>query len=351
MDLISRARARHFLFAFFSKKIVYHSLFWLAVLIVLLLLNGEQWSPGVSFLAEIINVLFFAGIVYYNFLYLIPNYLSEKKFLVYGGLLIVFALLLAPIKIVCLYFVFSGSPHVQAALIHDQLYFFLSHFVVAGSSTIAKIISDWVRHQRETKELQTRSMQTELQFLKSQINPHFLFNTLNNLYALTLKKSDQAPEIVIKLSEMMRYMLYDCNEKRVPLSRELNYIENYLELEKLRQGKKVDIRLNVHGDIGELEIAPLLFIPFLENSFKHGLSNVLTHGFVDILVEVTGNTLYFRIQNSKPERIALPENRRVGGIGLVNVRRRLNLQYPEAHQLLIEETPTTYTAILKLTLS
>ena len=121
---------------------------------------------------------------------------------------------------------------------------------------------DWARQLRERQVLQTQTMQSELRFLKSQINPHFLFNTLNNLYALTLKKSDKAPEIVIKLSEMMRYMLYDCNEKRVPLSKEVKYIKNYLDLEGLRQGKNVTINFETEGSITDQKIAPLLFIPF-----------------------------------------------------------------------------------------
>jgi sensor histidine kinase YesM len=350
MDAATKRRVRNRFFRFFSKKVVYHSLFWLIVLFLLIALNTGDGNWWVTFSAELINVFFYAVIVYYNFLYLIPNYLTEKKFLVYGGLLIVFAVILTPIKILVLYFLFSNYPEAQFLLIHDQAYFFLSNFVVAGSSTIVKIISDWARHQRERKDLQTQTMQSELRFLKSQINPHFLFNTLNNLYALTLKKSDKAPEIVIKLSEMMRYMLYDCNEKRVLLSKEVQYIRNYLDLEQLRQGKKVDIDLAVEGNIQDQKIAPLMFIPFLENSFKHGLSNVITHGYVKILVRVEENELTFFIENSKPERLPLPENRRVGGIGLVNVRRRLNLQYPDLHQLRIRETPQSYAVELKISL-
>src|SRR5690606_19817355 len=116
-------------------------------------------------------------------------------------------------------------------------------------------------HQREKKELEKQTMQSELRFLKSQINPHFLFNTLNNLYALTLKKSEKAPEIVLKLSEMMRYMLYECNEKYVPLSKEVAYMQNYIELEKLRQGKGADMSFEIHGEIRDQKITPLLLVP------------------------------------------------------------------------------------------
>ena len=222
--------------------------------------------------------------------------------------------------------------------------------MIAGGSTIFKIVTDWIKYQRDTKELQTQTMQSELKFLKSQINPHFLFNTLNNLYALTLKKSDKAPEIVIKLSEMMRYMLYECNEKRVLLSKEVNYLRNYLDLETLRQGKNVDINFEVNGQVGDQQIAPLMFIPFLENSFKHGLNNQLSQGFVNIKMDVGPRKVHFFIENSKAEAIPLQTHKRSGGIGLVNVRRRLNLLYPNHYQLNIKDNPKTYANTLDIEL-
>ena len=245
---------------------------------------------------------------------------------------------------------FSGYPEAQQELLENMDLSFILTFVVAGSSTIFKIVTDWLRHLRERQELETRTMQSELRFLKSQINPHFLFNTLNNLYALTLKKSDKAPEIVIKLSEMMRYMLYECNEKEVPLSKEVHYIRNYLELEKLRQHKDVRIDFEVNGNIGNQKVAPLMFITFLENSFKHGLNNQIADGFVDIRMDVIGDRVHFYIENSKPETRPLQDHRRSGGIGLVNVRRRLNLLYPNQYALEIDDNPRTYAVNLRLDL-
>jgi two-component system LytT family sensor kinase len=150
MDPVTKRKVRKKFFNFFSRKIVYHSLFWLVVLALLFLMNSGQRNWGVTLSAELVNVFFYATIVYYNFLYLIPNYLTEKKFLVYGALLIVFAIILAPIKILVLYFLFSNYPNIQFTLIHDQAYFFLSNFVVAGSSTIVKIISDWAKAPART---------------------------------------------------------------------------------------------------------------------------------------------------------------------------------------------------------
>ncbi len=350
MGFAARKQFREKLLLLVGQKGVNHFVFWGGMFILLCLLNSGEGSWWFILLMELINVFFYMLIVYFNLLYLIPNYLTEKKFLLYGALLIAFSILLAPIKILVFYLLLSQSPGDQSNLLQDQGYFFLSHFVVAGASTIVKIISDWLRHQRERKDLQTQTMQSELRFLKSQINPHFLFNTLNNLYALTLKKSDKAPEIVIKLSEMMRYMLYECNEKQVPLSKEVKYIKNYLDLEHLRKGNNVDISFEVEGQVSDQKIAPLMFIPFLENSFKHGLSNQIDRGYVAAKLISKSDEIYFYIENSKPERLISPETRRVGGIGLVNVRRRLNLLYPDQYELNIKETPKSYAVELKVNL-
>jgi LytS/YehU family sensor histidine kinase len=212
-------------------------------------------------------------------------------------------------------------------------------------------MNDWLESQREKQELQSQTLQSELKFLKSQINPHFLFNTLNSLYALTLKKSDLAPEIVLKLSEMMRYMLYECNEREVPLSKEINYLKNYLELEKIRQGKKMNINFQMEGELANQKIAPLMFIPFIENSFKHGLSNQISNGYVDIKLKINGEKVNMNIENSKAASMPSPTGKRSGGIGLKNVRRRLNLLYPEHYKLEIEEDPNTYKVKLEIDLN
>jgi len=321
------------------------------MLIIFVALDNSGQGLGFKISVEFINIFFYGLVVYFNLYYLIPNYLfKEKKFLHYCVFLILSVIIITPIKMVILYFFFSYFPTVQAQLIGDQYWYFLTSFLVVGASTIFSIVADWVRHQRERRDLQTQTMQSELKFLKSQINPHFLFNTLNNLYALTLKKSDKAPEIVIKLSEMMRYMLYECNEKRVLLSKEVNYLRNYLDLERLRQGKTVEINFDVVGEIKEQRVSPLLFIPFLENSFKHGLNHQIATGFVNIVLQADEKKVSFYIENSKPQSMPVLDRRRSGGIGLVNVRRRLNILYPNRYQLEINDHPNIYAVDLKIQL-
>lgn len=327
-----------------------HLLFWGLVFGVLMYFDdtGLSWTARV--VNEWINLLFYAVIVYFNLFYLIPNYLNKKQFGTYLLLLLAASVVLTPLRVIFFYFRFSHEPALQQSLLSNLNLYFVVTFLIAGSSSIFQIITDWLRQLTERQELQTQTMQSELRFLKSQINPHFLFNTLNNLYALTLKKSDKAPDIVIKLSEMMRYMLYECNEKQVPLYKEVNYLRNYLDLEALRQHDNIRIDFNVEGQVGDQQIAPLLFIPFLENSFKHGLNTQLVGGFVDIHLAVTNTAVNFSISNSKGQAIVRPDGRPSGGIGLENVRRRLNLLYPDRHKLVVSNTPNTFEVRLHIQL-
>ncbi len=339
---------RNKLYDFISQRIVYHTIFWVASFLLLFFFESFNESFFFHFTNALLRTLILGGMIYYNYYYLITNYLTKDRFFIYCCLLILSVIIITPLSNILFFFKYSNYPIYQNHLVINQHTYFLINMIIVGTSTIVKIISDWVKHQRERTDLQTQTMQSELRFLKSQINPHFLFNTLNNLYALTLKKSDKAPEIVIKLSEMMRYMLYECNEKRVPLSKEVNYIQNYLDLEALRQGKEVEINFDVYGEVTNQTIAPLMFIPFLENSFKHGLNHHINQGYVDIRLDVDQQMVRLRIENSKPDSVPLPEHPRSGGIGLVNVRRRLNILYPEHYVLKIENEPNSYAVDLKI---
>lgn len=337
-----------------SQKKVYHTLLWLTLAVNLVLY--DMFVTDKSFVTalghSLIVVFVYALVVYFNLLYLIPTYLAKKQFWTYLGLLLISILVITPIETLIIYFIYSGNPEAQANIVVNLNWYFIPPLLIAAISTLFRIISDWFINLQEKQELEKRTMQSELRFLKSQINPHFLFNTLNSLYALTLKKSDSAPEIVIKLSEMMRYMLYECNEKQVPLSKEVNYLKNYLDLEKLRQNKDIDIQLNVKGNVSNQMIAPLMFIPFVENSFKHGLSNNLLNGFVHIDILAEPEEVQIKVRNSKAEKLPMRDpKRKSGGIGLVNVKRRLNLLYPDKYSLQITDNPKSYEVDMTLELN
>lgn len=336
----------------FRYPTVIHVILWLLVLIALMWYQGFEDGFFYVLLNNFLIVLCYTILVYFNLNYLIVNYLLNNKFLQYSGLLLLSCLVVTTLRELMQYFLYDlvGDTDAKEFLLSTLNLQLLLAFLVVGTSTIIKIIGDWVRQSKERQELQTRTMQSELRFLKSQINPHFLFNTLNNLYALTLKKDDKAPEIVLKLSEMMRYMLYECNEKRVPLKKEVNYIRNYLDLEQLRQGGNIAIKFEVNGQIKDQQIAPLMFIPFLENSFKHGVNNLLTKGFVNVVLNVDEQHINFFIENSKADMIVPPTQRRIGGIGLVNVKQRLDLLYPSHYELDIDDNPKSYAVNLLIDL-
>lgn len=341
------------LYNFMMKKEGYQFTFWIAILLGLTLGQYFFYKENFWFFFtnELINVLFYMAIVYFNFSVLIPKYLSKNQYSSYAMMLIVVALVVTPIKLAIFNLKFSGMPDQQDYIRSHQIYHYLISVFVGAASAGVKITGDWLTNQQDKKELEHRTIQSELNFLKSQINPHFLFNTLNSLYALTLRKSDNAPEIVLKLSEMMRYMLYECNEKRVPLSKEVNYLRNYLDLELLRHGNGIDVEFEINGEISDQQIAPLLFIPFLENCFKHGLKNRISKGFVRIRLDVFRHNVQWHIENSKPEAIPMKDTRPSGGIGLVNVRRRLDILYAGHYQLTINDNPNTYEVDLQIDLT
>lgn len=342
------------IYDFFTQKSVFIPLFWVSFFVILFV--GEWRSStsdsfGFIFTNELINVVFYALIVYFNLRYLVPNYFKWNGLARYLGLLVLSIIIITPIKAMIFYWKFTPYPVMQDALLERWTGLFTLHLLVAGFSTIFKIISDWAKHQREKHELENKTMESELNFLRSQINPHFLFNTLNNLYALTLKKSDDAPEIVIKLSEMMRYMLYECNEKEVPLIKEVSYLRNYLALERIRQSKNIDIDLEVKGKVTNQRIAPLMFIPFIENSFKHGLKNQIENGYVKIILDVKPKKVRLNVINSKAPTLPIQSTaKRSGGIGLINVKKRLALIYPKQHELHIQDTPNEYEVDLTIEL-
>lgn len=346
---ISSIFDRSFWESLLRKNSSYHIFFWTSLYVILV--NLDNNGPiHFKLIKEFINVSFFAIIVYLNIYFLFPTYMENKNLLIHLLSLAVTSILITPIKTLCLFLLGSGFGDFQTYLLEHQQEIFILTFFMGIASTIYSITNDWLSHQREMKELQSQTLKSELKFLKSQINPHFLFNTLNSLYALTLKKSDLAPEIVLKLSEMMRYMLYECNEREVSLSKEVNYLKNYLELEKIRQGKKMNIKFHLNGEITNQMVAPLIFIPFIENSFKHGISNQISDGFVDIKLDVKNTDVQMTISNSKAASMPAPSGKKSGGIGLKNVRRRLNLLYPEKYDLDIKEDPNTYTVNIHINL-
>jgi LytS/YehU family sensor histidine kinase len=202
-----------------------------------------------------------------------------------------------------------------------------------------------VNRQRES--IQKQQVATELHLLKSQINPHFLFNVLNSIYSLSLKKSDETPGVVLKLADILRYMLYETQHDFVPLKKEIQVLQDYLDIEKIRATSRQNMQFVLQGDPELFSIAPALLIPFVENAVKHGTSSMMSQSFIHIHVRIENDALFFNCKNNfRPQ--TLPET--TGGIGLENVRKRLQLIYPNTHALEIKMEQGIFEVQLKIDL-
>ncbi|MFA6126286.1 MAG: histidine kinase [Bacteroidales bacterium] len=227
---------------------------------------------------------------------------------------------------------------------------FTNIYLVVAVVSVIKLFKISLQQQENARELDQQKIEAELKFLKSQVHPHFLFNTLNNLYALTLDKSDKAPEIVLKLSDLLNYMLYECNEPYVLVTKEIQMINNYLSLERIRYGDHLDLEFQVTGEITGKRLAPMLLLPFVENAFKHGVSKLRKNATIRIALDIIGNSMIFSVRNT---RSFLPDNDISGyteGIGLKNVKRRLELLYPDEHHLNVVQTKSEFSIHLKIIL-
>lgn len=206
-------------------------------------------------------------------------------------------------------------------------------FVLLMSGFVS-VAGEFFKTDKKRKELENQRLNAELAFLKSQVNPHFFFNTLNTIYLLAHKKSDQTEHVVVKLSEIMRYMIYESNAAEVSLSREIKYLSDYIDLQKMRLSKKVEVQFYVEGESDGLLVAPMMFIPFIENAFKHGVSYI-EKSFIEIDLKVENDAIKFSTRN-----VLLPykdEEEGSSGVGLENVKKRLALLYPERHSLQISQ--------------
>lgn len=238
----------------------------------------------------------------------------------------------------------SGNTFFEIPLLQHfiNLFFFI---VITGS---LKFLREFFRKQVQLIKAENEQLKTELSLLKSQVNPHFLFNTLNNLYGLIVQQqNEQAASITLKLSDLMRYLLESSKIEKVSLQKEIKFLKDYLALEKIRLAQNVDMCFEISGFKNEVFVAPLLFIPLVENTFKHGLQSVSENSFAHFSLALQGKELYFEAKNSVGKNLSVQEK---SGTGLENLRKRLMLIYPEKHLLAIEQKDGIFKVILHLNL-
>ncbi|MEA9411325.1 sensor histidine kinase [Flavobacterium sp. PL02] len=351
-----------------SNKILFHSVIWTFFILTSLIQFYEspfQITPD-FYVQWITGIILF----YLNYFYLVPALLLQKRYWLYSVFII--ALIVTFIIIRDSYFipdiqlarrmppmktVPSEGPPVhfknikfRTTMVTQPLFFKIApsffYILIVTISAIIKTLSEFYNNQQNKLIAETHRTTTELIYLRKQTNPHFLFNSLNSIYSLAHKKSDLVPDAIVTLSELMRYMLYETDNKTVALEKEINYIQNYIELQKLRLNNIENITINVHGEPKNKFIEPLLLISFVENAFKYG-TDYKGASFVKIRIVIGQNSLDFWVENKVENYKKDPEN---SGIGLTNIQSRLNLLYPDAHELKITETKKFYNVHLNLKL-
>jgi two-component system LytT family sensor kinase len=308
-----------------------------------------------SFLGVIVPQIAFVYVLFY---WVLPHYFYRKRktlltLSVITGVIVVFLFVAAVFKWSApIYLMLTGQKTTGLSLVRifrpmlaNQL---VSFPIVVGLALTIKLIKRWWLKQKETEQVAKEKMKAELQLLKAQVHPHFLFNTLNNIYFFILSGSPKAPEMISKLSGLLHYILNECNQPAVSLEKEMKMIRDYASLEKIRYGDEMEMSVELPDNCPNKMIAPLLLIPFIENSFKHGASKVLAHPYVRLRIYIEGDLLQLFLSNSKPE-VREPIMAR-GNIGLKNVKKRLDLLYPADHELNIVEEPESFSVHLKIRL-
>jgi sensor histidine kinase YesM len=283
------------------------------------------------------------ALFYINSLILIPRLVYHKKYWLYG-LVNLFIYILLIFQIWIFFFLYDATEFFHWRL-HIVYIFFVFLFIQAAS-TAYQMIKDRIQADKLIKEKENENLKTELSFLRSQVSPHFMFNVLNNMVALARKQSDQLEPSLIKLSSLMRYMLYEADEDLVSLESEVDYLHSYIDLQLQRFGNKVSVKLNFSDIDADYEIEPMLLIPFVENAFKHGVSG-LNDATIDIELRAVNNQLIFVVRNNYNNQLEEIKDK-TSGIGLANVKRRLQLLYQSNHQLNIEDVNNSYMVSLHL---
>jgi len=327
-----------------------HAVAWLLVIGLLTMVfytTDDAQDPSVSWRYIYLQlktgvVLFLLPPVYFTIYGLIPWFLERKRFYGFVGVLtqtlVIWGFIISRLEPYTDHHWF-GEPYEPRSA--------GSAIAVIAFVTILAIFLHlsyrWLIQLTHIRQLENEKLQRELSLLKSQLSPHFFFNTLNNLYALALEQAEETPEVILKLSDLMRYTIYEGKETTVPVVQEVKYLQNYLALQGIRQFEQADIRFTHEVAEDSAPIAPMLLVVLVENAFKHGLDTLPQGGFIHIHLEANAKNLHFRVQNNfGPERAA------PGGLGLENTRRRLELLYPNRHTLTSEAEGDVFTATLHL---
>lgn len=341
-------------------RILSHVLFWIGY-IIFFYLQFSLYSDKFNSVGAISSLSLTAVVdilaAYFTVYFLLPQFLFKRKYLLFAALFILSAALAIIIQRVIVYYIsypiFYGeeasawsSSEMNTFWHINPFYSFINIYTVVSVFAVIKLLKYWYKNQQTKAELESKNKTSELALLRTQLNPHFLFNTLNNIDTLISTNQEKASDAVIKLSEIMRFMLYEANSDRIPLDKEINYLESYISLQQMRL--KSPFFVNFKNDVSctGLSIAPMLFIPFVENAFKHGLKNIVTPG-IDISLNCENGVINFEVVNRYSD--AEVQNKdATSGIGLINTQKRLELLYPNLYTLDISKDDGIFKVSLKI---
>jgi two-component system LytT family sensor kinase len=332
------------------KQITLHVLIWASILLFFMYLASDGKITHSTIVIFVYFGIINISVFYINYLFILPNFLNQRKYILCALAMLFLIIISVFIKCGLAYYFYdiiikrNGAKQIVDFWDYFSGAVFVSAFFIA-LSTVLKFILDWFLNEKVRRHLENEKLIAELAFLKSQINPHFLFNSLNNIYSLSYQKSEKTPEAILKLAEIMRYMLYESNVDKVALLDEIRYLENYIELQKLRFKDSIYIKFEIIGDPQGLKITPLILISFVENAFKHGIATDIEVP-ISITLKFSEEKLFFEVVNKKSEL-----NKDItGGIGLPNVKRRLDLLYKNQYRLNIDDKSDIYRCELNLNL-
>ncbi|MBP9104062.1 MAG: sensor histidine kinase [Chitinophagaceae bacterium] len=324
--------------------------------------NGE-WLKRVQLSSlESLVYLFAHMFLAYSLMYIvIPRFLLQQRywltiiitallFVATAGISVSLSIyILDPIRLTIFNGIFANTFRNSSVNIFLSLMAGLRGAITIGGIAAAiKLMKYWYLKEQRNMQLQKENMTSQLQLLKAQVHPHFLFNTLNNIYSYTQSNSAKAAQMVSGLSDLLRYMLYECNQPLAPLSKELQMVKDYISLEQIRYGNKLELHLEILGDTKGLYIAPLLLLPLIENCFKHGTSHILEQPWVNLQISIHEQQLTMKLINGKVN--VTPEDKNHSGIGIQNVQKRLSLLYPDKHELTITNEEEVFIVNLKVKL-
>ncbi|MEO6541619.1 MAG: histidine kinase [Ferruginibacter sp.] len=335
--------------AFFIKYKIHHLIIWMLVFGLWYFLRYEDYAlEATAFKVTLVKVTDLALMVYLTNYLLIPKLLYKSRYFWFGLSFIVMILVSSIIKMNILAYVLKSPQLLDMsgnlkARIYDNV---IPHFFLVMAGAAFKLMMDYTKMQQRMVEMAKEKAEAELNFLKSQINPHFLFNSLNSVYFLIEKNNTVAREALHKFSDMLRYQLYEMNDNTVSIEKEIQYLQDYIDLQKLRKDDHYSIEFTCPQDVKGFSIEPLLLIPFVENAFKHISHYNDQLNFIKLQLSMAKHGFNFRIVNSKEPIEKITEKH--SGIGLANVKRRLALLYPDKHILKISDGIDTFTVELSI---